>query len=88
MVWFFGRPNPISEPEFSSPAHLTCPYPIPDVHFQSHRFCFRRRIDDGQEFRLGSRFDMLKMAFAHQPGAENSESHRLAHGNNRVVSIT
>ena len=28
MVWFFGRPNPISEPEFSSPAHLTCPHPI------------------------------------------------------------
>jgi hypothetical protein len=44
-------------------------------------------MDDGHEFRFGRRSDKLNMAFADQPGAENSESHRLAHGNNRVVSI-
>jgi hypothetical protein len=36
----------------------------PGVHFHSHRFGFRRRIDDSQEFGLRLRPDVLNMPLA------------------------
>jgi hypothetical protein len=52
----------------------------PDLHFQGHRFGFRRRIDDGQKFRLRLRPDVLNMLLADESGPENGESNWLTHG--------